>query len=144
MNTIEINKIVKYELVLKETIDDSIQIFNYKDVINYYRSLFKNSINVYESLFLITIDNSNYIKGIVKISQGGVSSCLVDVKLICKYAIESLSSAVILIHNHPSGLLKASEEDIKITNKIKKALSYIDTELIDHFIITDKGYTSVL
>jgi DNA repair protein RadC len=66
----------------------------------------------------------------------------VDVKLVCALALHSLSSAVVIAHNHPSGNLKPSRNDFAITIKVQEALKLIDVDLLDHFIITDNGYLS--
>jgi len=59
----------------------------------------------------------------------------VDVRVVLKYAIESLATSVILAHNHPSGTLKPSQADKNITDKLNKALSYHDIKLLDHLIL---------
>lgn len=68
------------------------------------------------------------------IFRGGLSSSVVDIKLLVKYVLDNLSSAVILAHNHPSGSLEPSEEDINLTNKITKALELFDITCLDHII----------
>ena len=66
----------------------------------------------------------------------------IDIKLVSKYAIESLCSGVIVAHNHPSGNTNPSNEDILITNKIKQALNIFDIQLMDHIILTEDSYYS--
>jgi DNA repair protein RadC len=78
----------------------------------------------------------------MKISQGGISGSVVDIKIICKYAIECLGCSVILVHNHPSGNRNPSQEDLNITKKIKQALSIFDIGLFDHIILTANSYYS--
>ena len=65
-----------------------------------------------------------------------------DIKLIAKYAIDCLASAVILAHNHPSGNLKPSNEDLAITKKVKEGLKILDISVLDHIILTSDGYLS--
>jgi DNA repair protein RadC len=76
------------------------------------------------------------------VSKGGVSGTVVDVRLILKPAIECLASSIILAHNHPSGNLKPSQEDIYLTKKIKEASKLIDISLQDHLIIGEQAYLS--
>jgi DNA repair protein RadC len=78
----------------------------------------------------------------MKLSQGGVSGTVTDIRIIMKKAIEYLSSGIIVCHNHPSGNLRPSESDTKITRKIKEAGSLMDIQLLDHLIISDKDYFS--
>jgi DNA repair protein RadC len=70
-----------------------------------------------------------------KISEGGLSATVVDIRLIGKMALMNLASAVILAHNHPSGNLLPSESDILLTDKIKNGLQLIDVQVSDHLII---------
>jgi DNA repair protein RadC len=76
------------------------------------------------------------------IGKGGINGVLVDVRLICKSAIENNASAIVIAHNHPSGNLSPSKEDKTITEKIKQALFVFDIVLIDHLIIGDRNYFS--
>ena len=87
--------------------------------------------------------NRNHIPiGWSKLSQGGTCGCTIDIKILCKIAIDSLASAVILVHNHPSGNLTESKEDDNITKKAKEALNLFDIILLDHIIITEDNYSS--
>lgn len=70
-----------------------------------------------------------------KISEGGLTATVVDIRLLGKMALMNLASAVILAHNHPSGNLLPSESDILLTDKIKKGLQLIDVQVSDHLII---------
>ncbi len=67
---------------------------------------------------------------------------MVDVRLIFKNALEIGATGIVLCHNHPSGALKASDADIKITKKIKLAAESLDITILDHLIITEHGYLS--
>jgi len=87
---------------------------------------------------LLTNRRNNTI-GWAKISQGGISSSIIDIKIVCKYVVDSFASGVILAHNHPTGNLNPSESDIKITKQVKEAIKVFDCELIDHLIITPEN-----
>jgi len=78
----------------------------------------------------------------MKLSQGGISGTVTDVRIIMKKAVEFLASAIIVCHNHPSGNLNPSDADSKITGKIKEAGSIMDIQLLDHIIISGKDYYS--
>ena len=78
----------------------------------------------------------------MKLSQGGVSGTVTDVRIAMKKAVECLASGIILCHNHPSGNLNPSEADTKITQKIKEAGAFMDIQLLDHLIISEKDYYS--
>lgn len=76
------------------------------------------------------------------ISQGGTSATIADPKLIFKYAMENLASAIILVHNHPSGNLKPSGADISLTKKLSLVGKNLELPVLDHVIFTDVGYFS--
>ncbi len=109
---------------------------------NIIRQFYFDDINIYESFFILLLNRANNTTGFAKISQGGTAGTVVDIKIIAKYAVESLSSAVIICHNHPSGNIKPSEADINITKKIKDVLLLLDIKLIDHIIITENDFYS--
>jgi len=96
----------------------------------------------YEEFWALYLDRRNAITDKVKISQGGVNGTVIDVKLICKAAIDRLASSIILCHNHPSGNIMPSELDQIITIKIEKACKWMDVQVLDHVIITCDHYHS--
>ena len=87
-------------------------------------------------------NNSNSIISKSQLSKGGITATLVDVRLIFKQALEIGATGIVLCHNHPSGNLKASDADIKITKKIKSAAESLDISVLDHVIIGEHGYLS--
>jgi DNA repair protein RadC len=119
-----------------------VKVTTVEEVSEYARQFYGSDITIYESFWVLFLNRSNIIESAVKISQGGVSGTVVDVKLICRYAIEGLTSSVILIHNHPGGDSAPSLVDKNITYKIKKALSIFDIGVLDHIILTEAGYFS--
>ena len=106
------------------------------------RKMYDDDIDVVESFYVMILSKSNKLKHWAKISQGGVSSTVVDVKVICKHVIDCLGSSVIIVHNHPSGSLQPSEPDKRMTEKVKKALVIFDVTLLDHLILTEDNYFS--
>ncbi|MDZ4664575.1 MAG: DNA repair protein RadC [Bacteroidota bacterium] len=96
----------------------------------------------HEEFWIVLMNRANKVIKIENISKGGISGTVVDVRLVSKSAIENNTSSVILAHNHPSGNLKPSQNDIDITKKIKEALKIFDITLFDHLIIGDKNYYS--
>jgi len=89
----------------------------------------------HEEFWVIYTNRQNNIQKISFVSKGDVSGTIVGVKEILKEAIALKASGLLLVHNHPSGNLKPSESDIKITMKVKEAARLIDTQLLDHVII---------
>ncbi len=95
-----------------------------------------------EHFYLMTLNRANTIIKMNCISQGGFSATVADPKLIFKCALEQNASSIILAHNHPSGNLKPSQEDLNLTTKISEAGKLLDLSLLDHIIIAGETYTS--
>jgi len=91
----------------------------------------------HEEFWVLLLNKSNRIIERVKVSQGGVGGTVVDPKLVLKHAVERLASAVIVVHNHPSGNPQPSDKDIALTEKLKNATQFFDIALLDHVIVTD-------
>lgn len=96
----------------------------------------------HEEFWLMCLNRNNAIIGTTRIGSGGISATVADIRIMLKYAIENYASSMILCHNHPSGNLKPSNADIKLTIAVKEAASWMDIALIDHIIVTDSSYYS--
>lgn len=97
----------------------------------------------HEEFWIMLLDRGNKILDGFKISQGGISGTVIDVRLILKSALEKSTSAIILCHNHPSGTMQASDSDLKITRKIRDAAKLMDIAVLDHIIIGHNQYLSL-
>ncbi len=96
----------------------------------------------HEEFWIVYLNNSNKVIHKAQLSKGGITGTLVDVRLVMKQALELGAVSLILAHNHPSGALKPSEADKKITNKLQKASEAMDIRVLDHVIITQNKYYS--
>ncbi len=96
----------------------------------------------HEEFWVFLLNRANKITHHHQLSIGGMAGTVVDIKLIFKYAVDHLASSIIVAHNHPSGQLRPSELDKKITKKIREAGKIMDVHLIDHLIIADNGFYS--
>lgn len=96
----------------------------------------------HEEFWVLFLNNSNNIILKSQLSKGGISGTIVDVRLVFKLALENGATGLILCHNHPSGVLKPSEADKQITNKLKRAGDNLDVKVLDHLIITESKYYS--
>jgi DNA repair protein RadC len=96
----------------------------------------------HEEFWVIFLKRNNEVIKKEKISAGGVAGTVVDRKIIFNKALECLASYMILVHNHPSGNLKPSNEDIQITKQLKEAGKLMDIPVVDHLIFTDASYFS--
>ncbi len=98
----------------------------------------------HEEVWVLLLNRANKILKKIQVSKGGVAGTIVDIRLIMKEAIDSLASAMILCHNHPSGNSNPSGDDDKITHKLKEAGQIMDIRLLDHIIVCDHTYYSYL
>ncbi len=96
----------------------------------------------YEEFWVLLLNRANQVIKPFKISSGGVAGTVADPKLIFKAAIDELASAIILIHNHPSGNKQPSQADKDLTKKLKEAGRLLDLPILDHLIFTDNDYFS--
>jgi len=96
----------------------------------------------HEEFWIIYLNNSNKVLKKLRLSKGGITGTLVDIRLVLKTALEVGAVAIILAHNHPSGTLKASAADKAITKKLSLGAENIDIKVLDHLIITEKEYFS--
>lgn len=142
MITNQIPNIVRYELRKNQTQFPQVIITSSKDCADFIRRFYGDDMGIFESFFILLLNQSNTTIGYAKISQGGISQTVADVRLIAKIAVDSLASHVILSHNHPSGTLKPSTPDIQLTSRIKDALKLLEIKVLDHIILTETGYYS--
>ncbi|CAM4431413.1 DNA repair protein RadC [Pedobacter westerhofensis] len=99
-------------------------------------------IELLEEFKILLLNRRNRVLGIVDISQGGLSGTVADPKIIFAAALKSCASGIILAHNHPSGELDPSCEDIAITNKLKAGALLLDLKILDHLIVTRGNFYS--
>jgi DNA repair protein RadC len=96
----------------------------------------------HEEFWILNLSRNNTIINLICISKGGISGTVVDPKIIFNQALEVKSSGIILFHNHPSGNLQPSSQDIALTQKIQQAGQLLDIQVLDHIIVAGKRYYS--
>lgn len=97
----------------------------------------------HETVFLLCLDAKCKVLACEKVGQGGVNSAGVSVRQIVETALKCNASAVILAHNHPSGLALPSGEDVATTRRIAAALDAVEILLTDHIIVADNDWVSL-
>jgi DNA repair protein RadC len=95
-----------------------------------------------EEFKVILLNRSNRVLGIVDISMGGVSGTYVDPKVVFAVALKGNASGIILTHNHPSGSIRPSEADIKLTKRLGECGKLLDINVWDHIILSKESYYS--
>jgi DNA repair protein RadC len=99
----------------------------------------KDLMDYRESFFVLFFDKALKPIGMYRVSEGGTSCTVVDVKMVFSAALLCGASAMAISHNHPSGSLKPSLEDNKLTNKIKESCKLLDIRFVDHIILASSG-----
>ena len=110
------------------------------DVFEYFAGIIGDA--NYEAFYILLLNRANKVIREIQISEGGFSGTVADPKKIFKMALEQNASAIILCHNHPSGNIKPSDADIKLTHKLKNAGEMLDLPVIDHIILGEENYYS--
>lgn len=137
-------KVVKeYKLTYKPTKREAKTIKDATGAVEEFRNIFDpDTLNLFESFFVVYLNRANRIKGYMKISDGGMADTMADPKLIFMGALDSLATSIIIGHNHPSGNPTPSQEDRKLTQRIKMAGQLLGVSLLDHVILSDERYYS--
>ncbi len=95
-----------------------------------------------EEFFVLLLNQSNHLIGRHKVSTGGITGTVADVRVIARLALEHRAVSAIISHNHPSGNLRPSDADIQLTRKVKAGLETLDIKLLDHIIVSGNEYFS--
>ncbi|MGV3766731.1 MAG: RadC family protein [Chitinophagaceae bacterium] len=109
-------------------------------VVKYLKAQLKDK--QHEIFGVIYLNQANRVKGFEVISLGGIASTVADTRIILRKALEVDAVAMILYHNHPSGSLRPSGADKELTFRIREAANYHDIRIIDHIIVSERGYYS--
>lgn len=99
----------------------------------------------HEEMWVAALDGRNALRGVRKVSQGGLHGCAVSARDILRAALADAASSILLVHNHPSGDPTPSLEDLGMTKMVSDAAAVVGTPLVDHVILGASGrYTSLL
>src|ERR1035437_1718267 len=134
----EISEIsINYKPLQKAT--ELTKIISSEQAVKFFRVIWSERIQYVEEFYVMLLNRSNKIIGYIKLSQGGTSGTIADPKMVFQAALKTNSHAVILCHNHPSGNLKPSDADIKMTKQISEAGKVLEILVLDHIILTYEG-----
>lgn len=136
-------KVGEVELSYKTKFKNIYKVVSSEDAYKYLLPTYKKGTICYKEYFkVLFLNQASQVLGYTLISEGGITDTTVDVRVILQAALLTNSVALVLAHNHPSGNLKPSQEDIKITKQVKDAAQLMRIAVIDHLILTDAGYYS--
>lgn len=124
----------------EQAASEKVVITHSRDAAGYFSPLLEDL--SHEEFWVLLLNRSNTVIDKFMVSQGGLTGTVIDVRVILKTALDKLSSSLILCHNHPSGNLKPSEADLKVTKKIKEAAALMEISVLDHVIIAHDQYLS--
>ncbi len=111
-----------------------------KDIHDYYYPLISGL--KYELFKVVAVDGRNAHINETTISKGILDASLVHPREVFKFALNENANAIFLVHNHPSGILKPSEDDLKVTERLRSAGELMGICIVDHIIIAEKGFYS--
>lgn len=131
------------ELTYRSTSRSRSKIYSSEDAYKILLPTYKEGTICYKEYFkVLLLSQSNQVLGYTLISEGGITETCADVRVILQAALLTNSVALVLAHNHPSGNLKPSRQDMEITKQVKEAAKLMRISVIDHLILTDAGYYS--
>ncbi len=111
-----------------------------RDVFSFFSAILSDL--AHEEFWILLLDRANKIITNIRISMGGITGTVTDIRIIMKEALEKGATSIILCHNHPSGNILPSNADKLITEKIKSAGNVMDIKILDHIIIGGDDYYS--
>ncbi|WP_461788067.1 JAB domain-containing protein [Pedobacter sp.] len=103
----------------------------------------KSLVNYLEQAKMILLNRNNRVLGLVDLSTGGGASTVMDTRVVFAIALKATASSIILAHNHPSGNLRPSSQDITVSEKLVKAAKILEIDIHDHLIISENEYFSM-
>jgi DNA repair protein RadC len=133
LSAIELSK--RYLIQKKST-----KISNSNDVYYELKSYYHKQQEYFLALYL---DGANHLMDIKVISIGTLNQSLVHPREVFAYAVEKRCASIIVAHNHPSGILKPSNEDLSVTQRLKESAKILGIEMLDHVIFTAEGFVSL-
>lgn len=119
---------------------EQLRITSSKDLYGYFHPILCDS-NV-EQCYVLLLNNMNRVIEHVCIGVGGLSATVVDIRLVMREALMKRATTIALCHNHPSGSLRPSGEDDKLTGNLSAACRVMNVRFLDHIIVTDGAYYS--
>ena len=132
---------VSISYIFKGSVKDRPTVTNTNDVYRIAMSAMdQGALGLQEQFLVIYLNRCQRVLATKVHFIGGLSSVVVDIRVIAATALSLMASAVIVCHNHPSGNLEPSEQDKRITIRLKESLKLFDIDLLDHLIVSPEGY----
>jgi DNA repair protein RadC len=142
MQKLDKAEVAEIEVTYQPAISEKPVIKSCLDAYNVIKSFIPpNQIALKEFMVVLYLNNAQRVIGAYKVSDGGITGTVADLRLILSVALKSVACNFIIGHNHPSGNMKPSEADIALTRKLKDAGKLMDIKLLDHIILSPEEGT---
>lgn len=128
--------------IYRRTSTPAVKILSSKDIRSFIYPYFDEIMDDHEEVKVIHLSTNNSVVNVHESTKGSEVGCLVDIKAILRHALLIKTNAIVVVHNHPSGSLYPSQADKTFTDKLIKAASYLDIQVLDSVIITRESYYS--
>lgn len=140
----ENSRVAEIEVSYRPTVSDKPVITSSLDAFEELYKFFPHeTISLQERMVAMYLNRANRVLGVYNLSVGGITGTVLDVRLLLSIGLKTAATGIILCHNHPSGKLDPSPQDLAITAKVREACSLVDIKLMDHFIISaERNYYS--
>lgn len=110
-----------------------------RDAEKIFRENWSDDIELLEECVVLFMSKGNMVTGLFRVSRGGSSATVIDLKIIFAAAVKAMATGIIMAHNHPSGILRPSQEDINLTRKLRAAGEALGITFLDHLILAPYG-----
>ena len=127
---------VKLKYISKSQTPNHPRVHNSSDAEKIFRLNWGDDIELLEEFNVLLLNRANYVKGLLRLSRGGLTGTIADPRVLFATALKSLSVGIIAAHNHPSGSIKPSSQDIELTKRLKEIGRLHEITLIDHLILS--------
>lgn len=125
---------------MAEESKERVQIRSSVDLYNYFLPFMQDL--AHEECYALFMNQAHKVVGDMMVSSGGLTSAVVDIRMVLREAVLRQATTIALCHNHPSGNARPSGEDDRLTEKLQNACSVFDIRLLDHIILTDGNFYS--
>ena len=113
-----------------------------KEATRLMRPFFEPFIYHHEETWVMLLDNALHVLGVSRVAAGGLTSTMVDVRVLFQHVLKSNATGIILFHNHPSGNLRPSEADRRLSKRVQEICNLLDVSFLDHLILSGEESVS--
>ncbi len=96
-----------------------------------------------EGFYVMCLDNQRRVLSMKQVAEGSTYRVMIDTRKVVEYALQQKAFSVILVHNHPMGMIEPSDTDIGLTRRLQEAFQLLGISVIDHIIVGDDMYYSM-